>query len=146
LPVFPGCHRFPCFFYEGLKFKPEKPLLLLDPAGFEPATGQLSQYACVYHLTNGGYDFKVWSRQQVEEHAKRYSKSYGNADGAWKTSFDSMACKTVLIDLLRYAPKSVEVAKAVARDNGSYTIDLNDPDLQVEAIEGEFELEGDYNG
>lgn len=121
-----------------------EPKLIHKPA--KVPAGKVIYYYAVYHLTNGGYDFKVWSRQQVEEHAKRYSKSYGNADGAWKTSFDSMACKTVLIDLLRYAPKSVEVAKAVASDNMGYTIDLNDPDLQVEAIEGEFELEGDYNG
>jgi recombinational DNA repair protein RecT len=44
-----------------------------------------------------------------------------------------MAKKTVLIDLLRYAPKSVEVAQAASADNLTYRVNPSDPDLTMEA-------------
>ncbi len=34
----------------------------------------------------------------------------------WFKNFDSMAKKTVLLDVLKYAPKSVEMAKALDMD------------------------------
>jgi recombinational DNA repair protein RecT len=54
-----------------------------------------------------------------------------------------MACKTVLIDLLRYAPKSVEIATATAADSRTYRIDPDDPELNLDTIDGDFELESE---
>ncbi len=66
-------------------------------------------------LDNGASSFHVMSKIECEKHGKRHSKTYGN--GPWKTDFDSMALKTVLIQLMKILPKSVEIQKATAMDN-----------------------------
>lgn len=76
--------------------------------------GEPIYYYAVYHLKNGGYDFTVWSRVKVEKHKNRFSKAKDS--GPWVTDFNSMAKKTVLIDLLKYAPKSIEFARQIATD------------------------------
>ena len=102
-------------------------------------SGKIIKYYAIYHLTNGGFDFKVWSHEKAEAHGKAYSKSYSN--GPWKTNFDQMAMKSVLIDLLRMAPKSIELAKATASDNQMFTVNPNDPELHIDAIETEYQVE-----
>ena len=58
------------------------------------------------------------------EHAKRFSKAYKN--GPWQTDFDAMACKTVLIPILKtYAPKSVDLIKALENENKVASMDEN---------------------
>lgn len=74
-------------------------------------------YYAVYHLQNGGFDFVVWSREKVQQHAKTYSQAFAKGwTSPWKSDFDSMAKKTVLKDVLKYAPKSIEFAKALSTD------------------------------
>lgn len=82
---------------------------------------EITHYYAVYKLKNGGFDFVVWSKQRVEQHAKEFSKNYlyqgkVNKNSVWAKNFDSMAKKTVLIDVLKFAPKSVEMAKALDLD------------------------------
>jgi recombination protein RecT len=82
---------------------------------------EVTHYYAVYKLKNGGSDFVVWSKARVEQHAKDFSKNYMyqgkvNQNSVWAKNFDSMAKKTVLIDVLKYAPKSVELAKALDLD------------------------------
>ena len=101
-------------------------------------TGNIVKYYAVYHLTNGGFDFKVWSHNKAEAHGKQYSKSYSN--GPWKTNFDQMAMKSVLIDLLRMAPKSIELARATVSDNQMFTVNPNDPDLNLDVVETDYEV------
>ena len=109
------------------------PSLVHTPA--DKPSGEISHYYAVYELANGGRDFKVWSRSQVEEHAKKYSQAYraGKKDSPWFTAFDSMAKKTVLIDLLRYGPKSIELQTAAEYDNAAVRVNENDPDLEINA-------------
>lgn len=98
-------------------------------------TGNAVYYYAVYELTNGGKDFKVWSREAVDVHAKQYSQAYKaqKKDSPWFTAFDQMAKKTVLIDLLRYAPKSIEMQTAVQYDNASVSVRAEDPELEIRA-------------
>ena len=82
---------------------------------------EITHYYAVYKLKNGGFDFVVWSKERVEQHAKEFSKNYMyqgkvNKNSVWAKNFDSMAKKTVLIDVLKFAPKSVEMAKALDLD------------------------------
>lgn len=82
---------------------------------------EITHYYAVYKLKNGGFDFVVWSKERVEQHAKEFSKNYlyqgkVNKNSVWAKNFDSMAKKTVLIDVLKFAPKSVEMAKALDLD------------------------------
>ena len=81
----------------------------------------ITHYYAVYKLKNGGFDFVVWSKARVEQHAREFSKNYMykgqvNQSSVWAKNFDSMAKKTVLIDVLKFAPKSVEMAKALDMD------------------------------
>ena len=78
--------------------------------------GEPIYYYAVYHLLNGGFDFAVWSRKRVERHRDEYSKSADFDSSSWKTAFDSMALKTVLKSALKYAPKSIELARQLSSD------------------------------
>lgn len=79
--------------------------------------GEPIKYYAVYHLKNGGYDFVVWSKTRIDYHAKKYSKAVQkDHNSPWKTDYDSMAKKTVLKEVLKYAPKSIEFAKQLAAD------------------------------
>lgn len=79
--------------------------------------GEVKYYYAVYHLVNGGYDFVVWSKAKVRFHAESYSKAFKDPKSPWNRNFDQMAKKTVLIELLKYAPKSIEFSQALAMDN-----------------------------
>ena len=74
-------------------------------------------YYAVYHLKNGGYDFVYWTKERVDKHAKKFSipvqKGY---QSPWNSNYDAMAKKTVLKEVLKYAPKSIELEKTVAAD------------------------------
>lgn len=79
--------------------------------------GEPIKYYAVYHLKNGGYDFVVWSKERIERHARKYSQSVKkDVYSPWKSDYDSMAKKTVLKEVLKYAPKSTEFAKQLSMD------------------------------
>ena len=82
-----------------------------------------------YHLTNGGYNFKVMSIDDVVEFAKKKSKTFDN--GPWQTDFEAMAEKTVLKRVLKYAPMSSEIATAIAFDERSLEFKIEDEDVNV---------------
>lgn len=92
-----------------------EPNLIHIPA--EEPEGEPNRFYAVYKLTNGGRAFRVWSRAKIVEHAKKYSKTFAKSGSAWQTSFDSMAKKTVLLDLLKTAPLSPEMADAMGSDD-----------------------------
>lgn len=110
--------------------------------------GEPTHYYAVYHLVNGGMAFRVWTRDKIIKHAEQFSQSYkAKTDSPWKSDFDSMAKKTVLIDLLKYAPKSIEFSRALAVDD-TVRKDIDEdmdlvPTVDVEAVdvtEPDFEL------
>jgi recombination protein RecT len=79
--------------------------------------GEPIKYYAVYHLKNGGYDFVVWSKTRIDNHAKKYSKAVQkDHNSPWKSDYDGMAKKTVLKEVLKYAPKSIEFAQQLAAD------------------------------
>lgn len=84
-----------------------------------PARGDRGNVICYYAMfrtKDGGFGFEVMSREDVEAHAKRYSKSYGGSFSPWSTNFDEMAKKTVLKKCLKYAPLKSDFVRAVASD------------------------------
>ncbi|WP_082860632.1 recombinase RecT [Domibacillus aminovorans] len=80
--------------------------------------GEPIGYYAVYHLQNGGFDFVYWTRERIDQHAKKFSQSVQKGwTSPWKTNYDAMAKKTVLKEVLKYAPKSIEFQKTVEADS-----------------------------
>lgn len=75
-------------------------------------------YAAYFALLNGFEKILYMSKEEVDRHAKRYSKNFQKyGSGLWKDDFDSMALKTVIKQLLqKFAPLSIDMQKAVERD------------------------------
>ncbi|MFC4712265.1 recombinase RecT [Planococcus dechangensis] len=81
-------------------------------------TGEPIGYYAVYHLQNGGYDFVYWTRERIDFHSKKFSQAVQKGwTSPWKTNYDAMAKKTVLKEVLKYAPKSIELQKTVEADS-----------------------------
>lgn len=79
--------------------------------------GEPIGYYAVYHLKNGGYDFVYWTRERIDKHAHEFSQAVKKGwTSPWKTNYDAMAKKTVLKEVLKYAPKSIELQKVVEAD------------------------------
>lgn len=110
-----------------------------------PATdpqGEPIYYYAVYKLKNGGHGFVVMSREQIAKHRDQYSQAAKGKYSPWTTDFDSMAKKTVLKQLLKYAPKSVEFAAQVAQDETIKT-EIAEDMTEVQGIEVEYEVTDD---
>ena len=73
-------------------------------------------------LKNGAKLFKYISKDEGMDHGKRFSKCYDHKAGKfypytpWNTNPDAMCMKTVLIQLMKLLPKSIEVQRALAMD------------------------------
>lgn len=92
-----------------------------EPAWEEADRGPLTFVYAVAKLKDGGVQFDVMSKTEIEKIRAR-SKS-GNF-GPWKTDFDEMAKKTVIRRLFKYLPVSIEMQRAVGLDEQA-AIDLS---------------------
>jgi recombination protein RecT len=63
-------------------------------------------YYAIAKMKDGGYSFLVMSHQEAEQYRDKYAKSKNY--GPWKDEFDAMARKSVLRQLIKYLPISVE--------------------------------------
>ena len=95
-------------------------------------------FYATFKLTNGGQGFQVMSIEDVQEHAKKYSKTYNN--GPWQTNFEEMAKKTVLKRVLKYAPLKTDFVRGLSADETIKTEISDDmfsvPDETVIEAEG----------
>ena len=82
----------------------------------EEDRGPVTHVYAVANFTNGGYAFEVWPVNKVISHAKKFSKSYDSSKSPWKTDFDSMAKKTLIMAIWKYLPVSTEIMSAAAQD------------------------------
>ena len=89
-------------------------LMLIEDANKRDAQPVIG-YAGVFELLNGFRKASYWSRDRVEKHKVRFSKTHNF--GPWKSDFDAMAKKTVLKDLLsKWGPLSTELQEAIKFD------------------------------
>lgn len=102
--------------------------------------GEPVAYYAVATLRNGGSIFKVMSKDECVEHGKTHSKCYittewddrsktyvpvtphFEASSPWAKDLNAMCKKTVLIQLAKLLPKSVELQKALAMDNTTKSV------------------------
>lgn len=111
------------------------PILKHKPA--KSNRGKPIYYYAIFKLVNGGQGFQVMSREDVENHGQRYSKTFNF--GPWQTNFDEMAKKTVMKQLLKYAPLKSEFARGVQQDLSVKTFDPHEADLSIMDQRNEFD-------
>ena len=115
-------------------------------------------YFAYFQLINGFEKTIYWSLEEMVSHMKQYVPGYDRPGSAWKTSFDEMAMKTVVSDLLRkWGILSVEmmgaidaerteevIAREAAENANTDTIDMDDN----EVVDAEFDEppKGDTKG
>lgn len=106
--------------------------------------GDVIGYYAVYHLDTGGHSFVFMTKEEVLTHAKSKSKTFNN--GPWQTDFDAMAKKTVIKQLLKYAPLSIEMQKAVVSDEtvkSELSEDMSLVNDETDSLEVEYEVKED---
>ena len=123
---------------------------LLDKFRFgERTSDKVIGYLAYFRLTNGFEKMLYMTLDEMQAHAKKYSKNYKGGNAKWGIAdFDVMAEKTVLKRLLsKYGPlsiESVQMSQALANDGGVISMN-NDGDFDVnfsgETIDAETETE-----
>lgn len=98
-------------------------------------------YYAMFKTKSGGYGFEVMSIEDVKEHAKRYSQSYGSAYSPWN-NFDEMAKKTVLKKALKFAPlKSDFIKQTLTDETVKDSIDKDMVDVPSSFVDAEYQVE-----
>lgn len=104
-------------------------------------------YAGYFRLLNGFEKTLYMTREQVERHGRRYSKSYATDNSQWRENFDGMANKTVIRQLFsKFAPMSIEMQRAMVVDQ-SHILNPNTDEVEYidnEAVEIDKESERIY--
>lgn len=103
--------------------------------------GEVYCYYAMFRTKDGGFGFEVMSKEDILAHAERFSQSYGSDFSPWKTNFDAMAKKTVLKQVLRYAPLKSDFVKAVASD-GTIKHDIA-PDMSEVPTVADYVVDSD---
>lgn len=100
----------------------------------EKQSDKVIGYAGFFELVNGFRKTVYWTREQIETHRKKYSKS----DFGWKNDFDAMAKKTVLKSLLsKWGILSIEMQNAFNEDEKE--VDTKEvKDITSEVQEAEY--------
>lgn len=103
--------------YENDEFEYEyglEPKLVHRPA--KSNRGKPIYYYAVFTLVNGGFGFEVMSKEDIDIHKNKYSQAAGSKYSPWNTAYDSMAKKTALKQVLKYAPIKTEFARKINED------------------------------
>lgn len=106
--------------------------------------GEVIGYYAVYHLDTGGNSFVFMTKDEILDHAKKFSKTF--KFGPWQTDFDAMAKKTVIKQLLKYAPLSIEMQRAVTSDEtvkSKIDEDMSLVNDETDSLEVEYEVKDD---
>ena len=92
--------------------------------------GETVAYYAIATFKDGHKVFKIMSKEECIEHGKTHSKMFNKKTqqfgGVWQTEEDAMCLKTVLIQLMKLMPKSIEVQKALAYDGTTKTVIAED--------------------
>lgn len=91
-----------------------EPKLVHRPA--KSNRGKPIYYYAVFTLVNGGFGFEVMSKEDIDIHKNKYSQAAGSKYSPWNTAYDSMAKKTALKQVLKYAPIKTEFARKINED------------------------------
>ena len=112
----------------------------------ERKSNKVIGYAGYFKLLNGFEKTVYWSKEDMEAHAKKFSKTYNFKNSVWQTDFDSMAKKTVIRNLLsKWGILSIEMQKAYTSDNNTIKESiLNEDTMEIDFEAGEVIEEVEY--
>ena len=112
----------------------------------ERKSNKVIGYAGYFKLLNGFEKTVYWSKEDMEAHAKKFSKTYNFKNSVWQTDFDSMAKKTVIRNLLsKWGILSIEMQKAYTADNNTIKESiLNEDTMEIDFEAGEVIEEVEY--
>lgn len=111
------------------------PDLIHEPNWESGDRGELRFVYSVAKLKDGGTQFEVMSRQDVE---RVRSQSKAGKSGPWVSHFEEMAKKTVIRRLFKYLPVSIELATAVSLDEQAEVGIPQDNPLTIDQETGEI--------
>lgn len=78
-------------------------------------------YYAMFEYVNGFKKAIYWSKKKMQSHAEKYSAGYKAHKGYtfWEKDFDSMACKTMLRQLIsKWGIMSIDLQRAIESDMG----------------------------
>lgn len=93
---------------------------------------------CVAILKDDTRAFEYMTKEEIEAHAKKFSKTFGN--GPWKTDFEAMAHKTVVKKMLKWLPLSVEFLENIEKDDKSFKVAETKNAEDIEIIESDGDI------
>lgn len=101
--------------------------------------GELTHVYAVAKLRDGGVQFEVLTRHQIEEirnQSQGYKTAikYNKTDSPWIAHFTEMARKTAIRRLFKYLPVSIEIQRAVGLDEAGEAGISQDNDFVIEGV------------
>jgi recombination protein RecT len=115
----------------------------LDISGVAESDKVIGYFAHI-ETVNGFSKTMYMPREQMEQHGKKYSKSYDRDSSPWKSEFDGMAKKTMLRMLLgKYGIMSIDMADGMAaerepEDDQGYLETANNQLIDIDTETGEI--------
>jgi recombination protein RecT len=91
----------------------------------------------VARFKDGGFQLEFMPLEEIE---KRRSRSKAKNNGPWVTDFDEMAKKTVIRNMFKYLPISIEIMAHVEKDESVARVKDNDCENDDELIEVEYNV------
>jgi recombination protein RecT len=110
---------------------------IVHKPNYTQSRGTFVCFYAVFKTVEGNIDFEVMSIDEINDIRKR---SKASEDGPWVTDFAEMSKKTVMRRLLKRAPMSIELAKAVEVDNKAAMGEIDDPSNDIIDL-SEFDLD-----
>lgn len=82
----------------------------------EKDRGPITHFYAYVRMDGGAYRFMVWPKERVDSHAAQHSKSWNDDKGPWRTNYAAMGMKTMIRQLQKWIPKSVELRAGIEAD------------------------------
>ena len=101
-------------------------------------SNKVTHYVAYLKTIEGFEKYFVMSREEIEAHAQKFSKTYKYNSSSWKTNFDAMAEKTVLKLLLsKFAPLSIEstAMQTALKTDQAVIKDFDNNNIEVEYVD-----------
>ena len=108
--------------------------------------GELTHIYAVAKLRDGGVQFEVLTRHQIEEirnQSQGYKTAikYNKTDSPWIAHFTEMARKTAIRRLFKYLPVSIEIQRAVGLDEAGEEGISQDNGFVIDGIASEVQAD-----